>query len=283
MSLMESIIAFFDTTGETPTLFGPYHIICLVLTALITVVLCLVGRKASAKQVRAVVLGVAIVVLVLEVYKQISYTFDVTENGIAADFQWYAFPWQFCSTPMYVGLLAGLTKKGKLHDAVCAYLATFAIFAGLCVMIYPGDVFISMVGINFQTMVCHGSMISVGAFLLASGHVKLEHKTIFKALAVFAVAVGIAMIMNEVAYQTGLLETDNFNMFYISPYCEPSLPVYSLVQQVVPYPFCLIIYISGFSLAAYLMLLIAMGIRKLACVFSHKQHGTTIRANLIHS
>lgn len=272
---MESIITFFDTAGETPALYGPYHIICLVLTALVTVALCLVGKKASAKQVRAVVLGVAIVVLVLEVYKQISFTFDMTEEGIVADFLWYAFPWQFCSTPMYVGLLAGLTKKGKVHDAACAYLASFAVFAGLCVMIYPGDVFISMVGINFQTMVCHGTMIPVGAFLLASGHVKMEHKTIFKAMAVFAVTIGIAMIMNEVAFQTGLLETDNFNMFYISPYCEPSLPVYSLVQQVVPYPFCLIIYIAGFSLAAYLMLLIAMGIKKLACKLAHTQNSPT--------
>ena len=42
------------------------------------------------------------------------------------------------------------------------------------------------------------------------------------------------------------------------------LPVYSLVQGVVPFPWCLVIYILGFTLAAYLMLLAAMGIRKLA-------------------
>jgi hypothetical protein len=263
MSFFENIITVFDTTGETPTLFGTYHIICLVLTLLATVGLCLVAKKATAKQVRGVVLGVAIVVVLLEVYKQLCYTYDVTEKGLVGDFQWYAFPWQFCSTPMYVGLLAGLTKKGKIHDAACAYLATFAIFAGLCVMIYPGDVYTSVTGINFQTMVCHGTMIPVGAFLLASGHVKLEHKTIFKALPVFAIAVGVAMGLNEIAHVTGLLETDTFNMFFISPYCDPSLPVYSLVQQVVPYPLSLIIYIAGFSAAAYLMLVFAMVIRKL--------------------
>ena len=275
MSLFEEIIRIFDTTGEIPGLFETYHLILLALTALSTVVICLLGKKASSKQVRGIVLSVAIVVIILEIYKQICYTYNVTAEGIVADYLWYAFPWQFCSTPMYVGLLAGLTKKGRVHDAACAYLATYAIFAGLCVMIYPGDVFTEIVGINFQTMVCHGTMIPVGAFLFASGHVKLEHKTILKALSIFVIALLVAIISNEVAYRTGLLETDNFNMFYISPYCAPSLPVYSLVQQVVPYPISLIIYIAGFTLAAYVILLIAMGIKKLACKLSPKKKAYT--------
>ena len=52
-------------------------------------------------------------------------------------------------------------------------------------------------------------------------------------------------------------------MFFVSPYCEPSLPVYSLVQAAVPYPFCLLIYFLGFSAAAYLILLAVLGISRL--------------------
>ena len=69
--------------------------------------------------------------------------------------------------------------------------------------------------------------------------------------------------MNEIAYYTGLLETDEFNMFFISPHCTPSLPVYSIVQEIVPYPWCLIIYIAAFTLAAYFVLLVSMGVRKM--------------------
>ena len=209
------------------------------------------------------VLVTTIVVIVLEIYKQINYTFGY-ENGITADYQWYAFPFQFCSTPMYVGLLAGLTKKGKVHDAACAYLATFAVFAGACVMFYPSTVFIRTIGINIQTMVCHGTMISVGAALLVSGHVKMEHKTILKAIPVFLVCVLVAATMNEIAFRSGLLERETFDMFYFSPYGTPSLPVYSLVQGVVPFPWSLILYVAGFTAAAYIMLLIPMGIKKLA-------------------
>ena len=106
-------------------------------------------------------------------------------------------------------------------------------------------------------------MVSVGIYLFGSGYVRAEHKTILKAAPVFCVAVAIAMILNEVAYRTGLLETETFNMFFISPYCDPSLPVYSTVQQHVAYPWCLVLYIAAFTLAAYLMVLAAMGIKRL--------------------
>ena len=273
LSFWQNVLRIMDTQMQTPPSYGWFHILFCVLTVLSAVILCIwQKRSGTPDRVRKVVLTVAIVVTILEIYKQINYSFSY-ENGISFDFEWYAFPWQFCSMPMYVGLLAGLTRKGRFHEAMCAFLATYSIFAGVCVMIYPNDVFIGTVGINIQTMICHGSMITIGAYLLGSGYVKLQHKTILKALPVFAAGLLIAVIANEVAYYTGLLETDTFNMFFVSRHCEPSLPVYSLVQAVVPYPWSLIIYIAAFTLAAYLMLLIAMGIGALAKP-THKTNAT---------
>ena len=119
------------------------------------------------------------------------------------------------------------------------------------------------IGINIQTMIRHDSMITVGIYLLYSGYVKLEHKTILKAIPVFMISVLTAVILNEIAFQSGLLDDHEFNMFFISPHCELSLPVYSLVQNAVPYPWCLFIYVSAFTLAAYVILLVAMGIKYL--------------------
>ena len=243
-----------------PTPYGWFHILCLVLTVAATVLLCRFGKHWKP---RKLVLVTAITVVILEIYKQVNFSFSY-ENGIAFDYQWYAFPFQFCSTPMYVGLLGGLLKKGKLQSACFAYLATYAVFAGVCVMLYPVTVFIGTVGINIQTMICHGSMIVIGVWLLYSGHVEVKHKAILKAIPVFAVCVTLAVVMNEIAHSTGLLERETFDMFFISPYGTPSLPVYSLVQGVVPFPWCLVIYVLAFSVAAYLMLLIALGVKSLA-------------------
>ena len=95
--------------------------------------------------------------------------------------------------PMYVGLLASL-MRGKLQSALLSFLATFALFAGTCVMVYPGDVFTSSVWINLQSMICHASMIVIGVFLYYTGTVKAEHKTILKGMAVFSVAVEVAAL-----------------------------------------------------------------------------------------
>lgn len=165
---------------------------------------------------------------------------------------------------MYIGLLAGFIRKGKIHKGLCAYLATYAVFAGVAVMVYPGDVFIKTIGINIQTMICHGSMITVGIYLLYTGYVKVEHKTILKALPVFAVCVAVAVAMNEVMYASGILRGETFNMFFVSRHFAPSLPVYSLVQQYVAYPWCLLLYIAGFTAAAYIILLLAIGIKGIA-------------------
>ena len=246
-----------------PTPYGWFHMLWLAITAVLAVYLGYFHRKDDPDRIRRVVLWTAIVVVILELYKQINYSFSYSD-GIRFDYQWYAFPFQFCSTPMYIGLLAGLTKKGRVHTAACAYLATYSVFAGVCVMLYPTTVFIDTIGINTQTMICHGSMIWIGVYLLASGYVKVEHKTILRAIPVFAICVMLAAIGNEIAHATGLLNTEDFNMFFISPYSAPHLPVYSLVQGVVPFPLCLLIYTFGFTLAAYIMLLIAIGIQAVA-------------------
>lgn len=262
MEFFQWILALLNYKIETPTLYGWFHLLWLGLSIALTVVACLWGKRASEQTVRRIVFFTAVAVAILEVYKQINYTFGSGDR--TAEYLWYAFPFQFCSTPMYVGLLTGIFRKGKIHDALCAYLASYALFAGVCVMFYPTTVFTPTLGIDIQTMICHGSMPVVAALLLSSGHVPLNKKTILTALPVFLACVAIAAVLNEIAYVTGLLENHTFNMFFISPHCEPSLVVYSQVQELLPFPLCLVVYIAGFTAAAFLMLLGAMGIRLLA-------------------
>ena len=262
MHFIGRLIELLDTKMKTPESYGIFHLCFFALAIILGIVLIKRFKEPDKKTVRKILLTVATVTIFLEIYKQFNYTFSYDGTKISADYQWYAFPFQFCSTPMYVCLLAGLIKQDKIHNALCAYLATFSTFAGLCVMFYPGDVFISTIGINIQTMIHHGVMVSLGIFLLGSGYVKSETKTLLSGAAVFAICVGLAMIMNEIAHGVGLEET--FNMFFISPHEEPSLPVYSIVQQHVAYPLCTIIYIVAFTLAAYVILLLTKLIKKCA-------------------
>ena len=261
MSFWQELLRIFDTSMETPQPYGWFHLLWCALTVLAAVALCLLYKKGIVRNVRTVVLITAVIVTVLEVYKQINYTFSY-EDGIKANFQWYAFPWQFCSMPMYVGLLAGLTK-GRVHRALCAFLASYAVFAGVCVMLLPTSVFIDTVGINIQTMVCHGSMITIGVFLMYTDYVKPEHRTVLRALPVFAVGIGAAIVINWLGHHAGIMGSGALNAFFICPECPPHLPVYSLIQPLLPGWLSVAVYAAGFTLAAYLMVLAGMGVKAL--------------------
>lgn len=264
MAFFRNVLRVMDASMTRPEAYGWFHLLSIGIMIAASVVLCLWHNRYPADRQRKVVLWISVVTIALEVYKQINYSFAY-ENGIRFDYQWYIFPFQFCSTPMYIGLLAGLTREGKVHRAAMSYLATFSLFAGLCVMFYPNDVFISTIGINIQTMYCHGTMVVMGIYLLGTGYVKIERKTLVRAVPVFSGCVLLAVIMNEIAFRSGLLNTETFNMFFVSPHCEPSLAVYSMVQQKVAFPWCLLIYIAGFTAAAGIVLLLADGVRRLVC------------------
>ncbi|MBE6621099.1 MAG: hypothetical protein E7625_07045 [Ruminococcaceae bacterium] len=254
-----------ETEMPRPGNYGWFHLLFFALSIIAGILLCVTHKKGDDRRVRRAVFVTGVIVILLEVFKMFVYSFVIEGDQLVWDFQWYVFPWQFCSMPMYVSLLTGVFRKGKIHNSLMAFLATYAVFAGLCVMFYPNDVFIGEIGVNIQTMICHGSMLTIGIYLYGSGYVKTEHKTILRAIPVFAVAVGMAALLNEVVYKSGILGDETFNMFFISPYFDGTLPVYSSVQAVVPFPWCLFIYIAVFSAAAYVMLLGAMGIKKLAC------------------
>lgn len=262
MNFLGKVLQLLDSDMTEPTSFGWFHLLSIALTILGAVFLCKRFKKPSFADVRKVLLVFSLVSIFLEIYKQINYTFSYDGVKITADYQWYAFPIQFCSTPMYVALIAALVKHDKIHKALCNYLATFSLFAGICVLAYPEQVFIDTIGINIQTMICHGAMISLGVWLLCCDYLEIKQKNILPATAVFGIAIAIAGIMNEVAHFTGLLERETFNMFYVSPHCEPSLPVYSLVQAVLPFPVCIVIYIAAFALASYIILNVAILAKK---------------------
>ena len=253
MALLNIILDILHFEVKVPRLYGGFHLAWLAASFFIAVYCAVRYPKLSESSLRRGLLISSLVVIGLEVYKQIVFTFSFGDK-LTIDYQWYIFPFQFCSTPMYVGLAAALVRSRKIYNCLCAYLATFSFFAGLAVMFYPSTVFTDTLGVNIQTMVCHGMMVSTGVYLLFSGHVKPNLKTLLRAMPVFIVLLASAMAMNEAAYRAGIIPAETFNMFFISPYCAPSLPVYSLVQAVVPYPVSVIVYFCGFTLAAGIVL-----------------------------
>jgi hypothetical protein len=104
-------------------------------------------------------------------------------------------------------------------------------------------------------------MVVIGVLMYVSGMVKASHKTILRALPTFCVLVAIALTANVLYAEFGDPD-QTFNMFFISPYYPCTLPILSIVYDLVPYPIFLICYLVGFTATGYIMSLCAMGIEK---------------------
>ncbi len=250
LTFLERIIATLDITVTPPTWFGPYHILCLVVIFGLCGLVIWKGRNVSDTQFNLTLGLLAGVLLLLEAYKQLIYAYDGPTDTWA--YCWNEFPFQFCSTPMYVMLVISLLENGKVKDSLCAFMATYNLFAGLAVTVYPGGVFIENAGINIQTMVHHGTMLIMGVFMYASGKVKPSHTTVLKALPTFLLLLSMAIAMNTLYAQYGPKEY-YFSMFYIAPGLGCPFPVFDVLIFTAPYPVFLLTYAGLFTLAGYLL------------------------------
>ena len=233
----------------TPEPYGIFHICFVLISALVCFLLCRFFKNPTEKTVKKILLVYSLLCIALEIFKQVAFTFGVKNGIITADYQWYAFPFQFCSTPMFVALLAALIPNKHFYRACIAFLSTYGVIAGVLVMAMPNTVFIDIIGVNIQTMVHHGSQITIGFFLLHRARAIEKLSSALGGTLIFLAAITVALILNCTVIRF-IPEGEVFNMFFISPYFETTLPVYCDIQPKVPYPVFLFLYIFPYVTVA---------------------------------
>ncbi len=267
MNLFEKIIYFLDGQMEAPTNYGWFHILFLCLVIIGTILLCKFFKNCDDTTFKQILLISWIIMLSLELYKAIVFSFDY-ENGIVTwDYPWYSFPFQFCSTTHYVLPFIIFLNNDKLRDIFISFMSTFVLFAGLAVMIYPNDVFCSTIGVNIQTMIHHGLQVILGVFCIVYNRKKYNILYCLKSLIVFVSVLFVAMFLNIIIYNIFKANNidDSFNMFYISPYFECTLPILSVIYNKTPYIVFLLTYILGFSFINFLFYFISKLIINKVC------------------
>lgn len=252
MNGFEKFVYFLQGTMNKPKPYGVYHICCLILLVAICFLVFKFMKGASDKKIRIFLITISIVLIVLEIIKQLIFSFNYDGVKVNWHYNWGSFPFQFCSVPMYVALIAGILKDGKVRDALYAFLGTYTLFAGMAVMIYPATVFMDYIAINIHTVVHHGAMVVIAVGMLSSGRCKTENKTILKALPVFLTLTTVAFFANIIFYKSG--NTEYFNLFYISPYYRSEIPFLDYFRKV--YPIMLILYIGVFTLISFIIIIL---------------------------
>lgn len=266
---------------KTPKAFGWFHLLGLIIMS--TSIAFLYNKKKHGCKVRveAVLSSYGIAAFALELTKQIIWALNynfVTDVAVW-DYQWYAAPFQLCTTPIYACLISFfLDEKSELRKSLLSYVAFITILGSIATIIMPESCFTEDIVVNIHTMFIHYGSFVVSVYLMVSGEVELNTENLRRALVVFAIFIGIAMMLNIGVYQSDILNGETFNMFYISPYFISELPVFNTIQQSVPYPIFLATYFVALSIGAAIILNAARGVRWLS-----KTNRNTIFGEELHA
>ncbi|MBP5207334.1 MAG: YwaF family protein [Clostridia bacterium] len=245
-------------------MYGWFFFMWIGIMVIEGVLLLPVAAKRNRKTTDRVVLIYGLIMLAAEIYKQIFFTIEKGE------YPWNLFPWQFCSVPMFAAVIAPLLKNGRVKDAIYRFLSFFGLIAGIMTLIIPEGFYWDYVTITCHSFFWHTSIVIIGLYLIiANGYAKSIKSFLPEWLGsavVYAVTVGVALILDTVwglALRNVIKTELTFNMFYISPFYNSTLPVFRDVQPYIPYPVFLLFYVTAFCAGAAAVWFCAFGIRKI--------------------
>ncbi len=245
MNLFEKFLYFLQGEMSTPVSFGWFHLLCIFIMICFAVLLFFKRKNHNEKQLKLILGTYSIIALTLEILKQIiwAFNYDFVNNVAIWDYEWYSFPFQLCTTPIYVCLICLFLNKGKIRDGLLSYLSYVTILGSIATIVMPDSCFTSDILVNIHTMWLHLGSFVVSVYLLFSREVKINFQAFKQAIKVFLIFVMIANTLNLLIYNLGILNGETFNMFYISPYFISTLPVFDMIQEHVPYIVYLITYV----------------------------------------
>lgn len=264
MNFFEKCLYFLQGEMTEPESFGWFHILWII-AVIITIIFLYKKRKNHNEKQLKIILGIySSVALILELLKQLiwSFNYDPLLLSITWDYEWYAFPFQLCTTPIFISGLSLFMKQGKVRNYLLSYMAYITILGSISTIILPDSCFVSDILVNIHTMWLHLGSFVVSVYLLMSGEVKIDIKSLKNAILVFLIFVGMALFINILIYNIDVLNGEVFNMFYISPYFTSTLPVFNIIQENVPYLIFLLIYIIVLIMGGFIIYGISFIIKK---------------------
>ena len=276
MNLFYKLLLFLEGTMDTPTSFGYFHFLWIFLTIISIYILYKRKDKHDEKELKIILFLYGFISLILEILKQIIWTIDYNQitNTLTFDYSWYSFPFQLCTTPIYVSLICLFLKDNKIRKSLLSYLAFTTILGSIATIIMPDSCFTGDILINIHTMYLHCGSLVLSVYLLMTKEVEINITNLKNSIYVFLLFLGVAMFLNITIYQSGILNGETFNMFYISPYFISILPVFNIIQQNVPYLIYLIIYIVAIVIGSLIIYYIAKGIQS---IFNYRKENKTDR------
>ena len=184
-----------------------------------------------------------------EIWKQFCLTYLVHDGT----YNWWYFPFQLCSIPMYVCLLLPFLSFGRVRRALLTFLMDFGLLAGFFTFFDTSGLHYPLVLLTVHSYAWHILLILLGLYAGYINAAYVSYLDFLKAAGVYLACCLLATVLNLVCYPLGRI-----NMFYISPHFQMSQKVFQKIALCLGNSAGIAIYICATVTGAWLVHLLWM-------------------------
>ena len=246
-SALNTFFAWTAWPMERPEAYGPFHLTWLILALIFCIVSAWLLRNLSEKANRIILLSIGVLLLICEVYKQLFYYYYIGKQS----YQWWIFPFQLCSVPMYLCLIAPILKPGKLQSGMYHFMLTFNLLGGFAALLEPSGLTHEYWTLTLHAFIWHTLLIFIGLFLGFSKRTKATWQDYFLACGTFVALCAIAFSINLIFRD---VSGGSINMFFVGP-SNSSLIVFKDICQAYGWYVGTLLYIPTVCLGALVIFL----------------------------
>ena len=245
--ILTSLMTLTAWEMEKPKAYGAFHLTFTVVGFALCLFLAFRLRRLGDKGNRRLLLGVGIFLLLTELYKQLFYTYYIG----GGEYQWWIFPFQLCSVPMYLCVVAPFLKNPRWRHGMYAFMTTFNLLGGFMAFIEPSGIVHEYWTLTLHAFLWHMTLVFLGFYLIASGRGASAMRDFRSGVVAFLFCCVLAFAIN-LTVQTFVGE--HINMFFVGP-GESSLAVFKQISQAAGWYVSTLLYIPTVCLGAFIFFL----------------------------
>ncbi len=211
---MEEIIKATAWEMVPPAAYGTFHLSFLFVGLAVSIGLAYLLRKTNDSQNKRVLLFCGIFLAVCEVYKHLFYYYVVGQGT----YPWWIFPFQLCSVPMYICLIAPFLKKGKLQTALYNFMISYNFLGGFIAFLEPSGLVHGYWTLTLHAFIWHMLLVFIGLYLMMSGRAGKRISDFKPVVLTYVVMCAAAFCINLALWRVA---KGDINMFYVGPAISP--------------------------------------------------------------
>ena len=264
--MLEVLDAFFESISwpmEPFPSYGAFHILYTLIGFAVCGFVAWSLRSVSDKKFRWILFTIGFVLAVSEVFKQLFYFFVMQDNR----YSWGDFPFQLCSIPMYLCLIAPWLKPGKLQRGMYSFMVLYNLLGGAISFTEPSGLLLDHWFLTIHALVWHMLLVFIGLLICFSKRGGNRQSDYAGAPWTFITLCGIALVLNcFVQFVLG----ENMNMFFVGPGNSP-IVVFKQFSEWFGWYINTPIYIFAVCLGAYLVFVLIYWLQNRALPLRKKQ------------